>query len=331
MRRGILILGGLFVLFGLCACSAERRYNDGLCSVGGEELNEPLDYWIHDFKRSSQPPDLFVHDTQIVPPNPADGFMHEGRGNAVASRALLSGVCDLGALSRPMTDAEVDGFVRTYGAPPIAIPVAVEALAILVPEASPLEAISSEQIRKLYVEAPHILAEVFPELKNDPEWELRDLSVHGVNSASDRYRWFREAALGGAEVSDRVREESGPLALVDAVARSRHGFGYARPAEIANGARALPLLAADGRTRIALDEAALASGAYPLSRHYYLYLPPAGARQVRPEVFAFLRFILTPERQSGLGALGLYPLAESARKKSQAAVEAAANAAPAPR
>lgn len=314
MRRGLLILASLFLLMGLCACSAERRYNDGLCSVGGEELNEPLDYWMHDFKRSA---------------TGAEGFMHEGRGNAVAARALLSGVCDLGALSRPMTDAEVDGFVRTYGAPPVALPVAVEALAILVPEASPLEAIRRDQIRKLYVEAPHILAEVFPELKNNPEWELRDLSVHGVNSASDRYRWFREVALEGAEVSDRVREESGPLALADAVAKSRHGFGYARPAEIAPGARMLPLLAADGRTRMALDEPTFVSGNYPLSRYYYLYLPPAGARAVRPEVFAFLRDILSPERQAGLRSLGLYPLSESARQKSLSAVEAAAGAAPA--
>lgn len=307
----------LFVLLlGQCRPEATRHQN-GFCSVGGEELNDALDSWRAGFAEIGNASNS--GDSSV-----GDGPIHEGRGNGVAPGALLDGVCDMAAMSRPMTDAEVDRFVRRYGKAPRAIPAAVEALAIIVPEHSPLRSVSRQQLKQLYGEGPHLLSEVFPEVESDPEWGMRDLSLHGLNTASDRYRWFKDT-LELANLSDRVREESGPLALVDAIASSRHGFGYARATEMSAGVRALPLRldSESGREAIALDATTVQSGRYPLRRYYYLYLPPDGARPLDSRTRQFMEYVLSDAGQQRLAPLGLYPLSSQEQRQAQAALRSA--------
>ncbi|MBX7058846.1 MAG: substrate-binding domain-containing protein [Leptospirales bacterium] len=290
------------LLAGLPQCKeAARPYAGGFCSVGSEELNDAMDAWRDDFRR--------IQGAIDGPQNP----QHEGRGNGVAPGALLDGVCEMAAMSRPLSDSEIDSFVRREGSAPVSLPVAIEALAIIVPAKSPLHAVSRQQLQQLYGEGPHILSQVFPELSANAEWAERDLSLHGLNTASDRYRWFKEA-LQLQNISDRVREESGPLTLADAVARSRHGFGYARPAELGDGLRMLALTTDNGA--IMPDTASIQSGRYPLRRYFYIVLPPSAARAPSAATQQFLRYVLGAG-QERLAPLGLYALAGSELAQAQ--------------
>ncbi|MEQ9362815.1 MAG: substrate-binding domain-containing protein [Leptospirales bacterium] len=302
---------GLFFL--ICAALAgcggaadAARFNDGFCSVGTEELNTAFDHWYQRWQNRTGGPDASVPATQARPKP-----IHEGRGNATAPAALRKGVCDLAPMSRPMSDSETHAFVETYGAPPIAVPVALEALAIIAPAGSHVRELSRAQVRAIFHQTPHALEDLFPYIADTPH-QGRELDAFGVNSASDRYRWFRNHALEGAAVSDRVVEVSGPLALVDRVGESRHAFGYARPAELTD---AVKDLAVDG---VRANESTAASGAYPYVRYLYVYIPPRGDKRPNPEAIEFLRFILSPEQQSMLRPLGLYPLSERDRAKATA-------------
>ena len=277
-----------------CRKTDAMAHTKGFCSVGSEVFNYPMDSWI----------DLYKERLGGVPP------VHEGRGNGTAPGVLREGLCALAPMSRPMTDAEVHSLVEKYGSVPVAIPVAVDALAVAVPSKSPLAEATKEQVKRVFHELPESLADVFPG-KFDAGVSAK---TFGMNSASDRFRWFREAALQGKRFSDRTMETGGPLELVDLVGESVGGFGYARPAELTSRVRALSIRLADGEL-VPLTEETATSGEYPYARFLYVYLPPS---ETKPEGKAldFLRLILSPEGQARLRPLGLFPLAEGDREMS---------------
>lgn len=288
------------LLFPLLVCvliAAQCRKTDsmagtsGFCSVGSEEFNYPMDSWIDLYK---------TRHGGVLP-------VHEGRGNGTAPQALLDKLCVLAPMSRPMTDPEVHALVETYGTVPIAIPVAVDALAVIVPANSPLKEITSEQVLRIFHEMPGTLADVFPGTDGSPQ-------TFGINSATDRFRWFREIALQGKKFSDRITETGGPLELVDRVGASVGGFGYARLAELTAKVRPLAIRRPGGES-VALTRKTATRGVYPYVRFHYIYIPPPVAKP-DGKALEFLRLILSPEGQARLLPLGLFPLAEVDRKES---------------
>lgn len=300
----IVFAGGSF------ACRPDvARFNDGFCSVGTEELNTAFDHWYQRWQDRDRAAATAAKNEPTSRENPR--AIHEGRGNATAPAALRDGVCDLAPMSRPMSDSEIDAFVQRHGARPVAVPIAVEALAIIVPAHSKVRELNQEQVRIIFHETPHALEDMFPYIA-ETEHQGRELDAFGVNSASDRYRWFRNAVLDGAAVSDRVVEVPGPLELVDRVGASRHAFGYARPAELTKSVKALPV---DG---VLADEATAVSGQYAYTRFLYVYLPARSEKRPNPRSVEFMRFILSPEQQDMLRPLGLYPLSAGDRAKALA-------------
>lgn len=296
-RRPVRFPSLLMLLVTLTTCGpGVARFNDGFCSIGTAELNSALDHWYDRWQKRKGGPDASVPTTRDTPKP-----IHEGRGNATAPAALRQGICDLAPMSRPMNDGEIDAFVKIYGAPPIAVPIAVEALAIIVPSGSHVSELTGEQVHTIFQNTPHALEDLFPYIAETPH-QGRELDAFGINSASDRYRWFRLAALNGDAISDRVVEVPGALDLVDRVGRSRHAFGYARPAELTDAVKALNV---DG---VPANEATATSGEYPYTRYHYVYIPPALENRPNAEAIDFLRFVLSAEQQAMLRPLGLYPL-----------------------
>ena len=298
MVPGLFTYGGrvLLALALFCsalACDRARRIENGFCSIGSEELNTAMAHWSRQFAEGQEGAPL----------------VHEGRGSAIAPQALLNGTCDLGPMSRPMTDAEVQAFVERYGEQPVASPVALEALAIIVPASNSRASVSFEELRAIYLP----LSE-----EPGPEGELQQLPEYqpfGINTASDRYRWFRVAVLDGQKEGDHVLEVPGPLELVDRVGQNATAIGYARPAELTDSVRVLAL-SANNEGPIAPTAPNIRRLAYPLMRTLYIYMPP----QTRPESLdartaAFLQYVLSRAGQAVLEPLGLYPLADGDRAR----------------
>lgn len=267
MRR---ILTGVFICL-LLSCS--KPQGTTFCSVGSEELNAAMDAWGAVYKPS--------------PPQ------HEGRGSRVGAKALADGICEMAASSEILPDEDIDRIAARHKTKPEALPVAEEVLAVIASRDFPADQITLEQIVKIYSEGEQDASKL--------GWPAGSLKAHGINSASDRYFWFRRAALDGRTVSDRVLEAPGPLALVDRVARGPHALGYARPLETTQNVKILKVI---GNGAPLLPDA----NDYPLRRYYYIYVAKPSA-----ETKAFLRFILSPEGQKSLKPLGLAALEEHAR------------------
>lgn len=229
-------------------------------------------------------------------------MVHEGRGNGVGPLALLDGRCDLAPMSRKMTDAEVHAFVERHGGEPLAVPVAVDALAVVVADSSKIDAVTPDDVFRIF----HLGPEQVKATGVDRTEDGTHPRVYGVNSASERYRWFKEAALHGKKFSDLVLELPDPLRLVSTV-KTEGGIGYARLAEMTDGVRALPIDMGFGKI-VTISPQSARSGLYPFTRFLYLYLPPPGS-PVHPKTHAFIDYVLSDAGQDILESQGLYPLA----------------------
>ena len=286
VRRATLILIGLCsltLLTGTCHKKIDPR---PFCSVGASEFDALVDMW--NALRTDRTPEAHL-------------LHHEGRGNATAARVLGRGACALGAVTERMSGRDFSRLKETFGHEPGVFAVALEALVIIVPTASPLHRLSTEQVRILFETAPKRMDELEPSTRSDLA-----LQPVGVNSASDRYRWFKTMLLGGRNVASRVREVPGPLQLADVVAETPGGVGYARPAELGKGVR--PLDITSGGKVLSFSEEAAGAGTYPFSRYFYVYLPPPGSPAVTGEVLDFLTVALGERGQRALRPLGLYPV-----------------------
>lgn len=265
-----------FLLIFMIQCSQKK--NAEFCSVGGEELSPIVDSWSAIYQESGRK----------VP-------QHEARGNRTAAPALASRICNLAFVSDALPSEDLDLITRKLGRTPGAIPIAVEIIAFAVPKSFPVDSLSVEQIKSIFGSGEEDASALgLPPGK---------ISAFGINSASDRYFWLK-GALGIRAFSDRVKEMSGPLTLMDRVAVTSYGIGYGRPLE-ANGVKLLDI-SKDGRVL------GIKSTDYPFRRYYFAYVT-----EKTPDTKAFLEFVLSDRGQKALLPSGLYPLPDSALIKAR--------------
>lgn len=280
MRRIGLILSVCM----LAVCSRTPSSSQTFCSVGTEELNTAFDTW-----------------GKMAQENGLPRPVHEGRGNLLAPRALLESRCTMGAASMPMSDADMDALRKKFGQPPLAIPVALDAVAVIAHPSVETRALSVEHLAVIFHSTPPTWPEGFP-----GRGEMR---VFGLNSASDLYLFFKVKGLTGQRVSDRVVEMSGPLSLVDKVASTSGSVGYARPIHADARVKVLALRGS-ANASVEPDITSIQSGAYPLSRFLYIYIRSDRLDQTTR---AFLELVLSEKGQEILRHFGFYPLGEKDR------------------
>ncbi|MCB1306776.1 MAG: hypothetical protein KDK30_01290 [Leptospiraceae bacterium] len=295
-ETGLRVIGAALLLLSLLpGCQTQKRFNDGFCSVGSEEVNTIMAHWARTFAEQNR-----------LSAEP----VHEGRGNLVAPDALLREVCDLAPMSLPMPDSQIHAFIMKYKAPPVAVPIAIDAMAIIVHPDVPVAELTYADIQAIYSR---------PNATLDNGYQFQ--KVYGINTATTRIQWFRREFLNTRRESDHVVELSGPLALVDRIAATENSIGYARPEEtVGTDVRLVSLgrAARNGQPAIAPvaptpDEIRL--GRYPLKRYYYIYLPPIERElPINAQAIAFARYMLSDAAQAMLRPVGLYPVNPEARR-----------------
>jgi ABC-type phosphate transport system substrate-binding protein len=107
---------------GLPAYETTSGVSGQVKSVGSDTLNNEMLLWAKAFMGLN--PDVKIEV--------------EGKGSATAPPALLTGVSQLGPMSRPMSAEEADAFENKYGYKASRFRVAVDALAIYVNKDTPL-------------------------------------------------------------------------------------------------------------------------------------------------------------------------------------------------
>ncbi len=225
-----------------------------------------------------------------------------GGGSGTGIAALIGGTCDLAAASRAMTAKEREAAVA-HGASPQEVTVALDGLAVVVHPSNSVTRLTIPQLAALFTGT----------IRNWRELGGLNTTVvllsREVNSGTHVY--FKEHVLAAAKAGEP--KEFAPEALLlpssqaiaDEVAASPaaigyYGMGYLNPKNVA-----VAVAKTSDGPYITPSEAAVRSGAYPISRPLLLYSREAPQGLVK----AFLDFVMSPEGQTIVRDTDFVPVA----------------------
>jgi phosphate transport system substrate-binding protein len=272
------------------------KLEGALSSIGSDTMNNLMTFWHEGFKK---------HYPEVK-------IQVEGKGSTSAPPALIEGTAQLGPMSRPMKNEEIDKFEKKHGYKPTGLRTALDALAVFVNKDNPLESLSLQQVDAVFSKTrkrggpEDVLAWGQLGLKGD--WEKAPISLFGRNAASGTYGYFKEHALGKGDYKDTVKEQMGSATVVQGVAEDRFAIGYSGIGYVTPNVRALPLSEKTGGKAFAPNLENVISESYPLGRYLNLYVNRAPGKPMDPLVREFCRFIFSKEGQEVVVKDGFLPL-----------------------
>ncbi|WP_437612998.1 PstS family phosphate ABC transporter substrate-binding protein [Erwinia sp. V71] len=303
------------ILTALLLLSAAVQAKEGmlagnLTSVGSDTLGNLMTLWGENFNRQY----------------PGVNVQIQAAGSSTAPVALAAGAAQLGAMSRPMLAGERQLFASKYGYQPLAVPVAMDALVVVVNQDNPLNEISGQQLDAVFSVTRRCGATTTPQNWGDlqlasPEWQKRALQRFGRNSASGTWGFFKQQALCGGDFRQDVSEYPGSAAVVQAVAASLGGIGYASMGFHLSGVKTLAISARAGVPAVMPDSDSIRNGRYPWSRPLYIYVNKAPGKPLEPLTRVFLRQAISPQGQALVKQAGYLPLSDQQLRQAQALLE----------
>jgi phosphate transport system substrate-binding protein len=192
-----------------------------------------------------------------------------------------------------MKDDEKQKAAQNRGSEVVEQAVALDALAVFVHGASPVQSLTMAQLKDIFQ----------GKVTNWNQVGGPDATVvlYGRENSSGTYDYFREHVLNKEDFSPRVQTLQGTAAVINAVGRDRNGIGYGG---IAYAKDVRPVAISAGGPAVAPSEATVADGTYPLSRKLFFYYP----RNAPERVTKFVQWSLAPEAQALVTQVGYFPL-----------------------
>jgi len=267
-----------------------------LSSVGSDTLANLMTLWAEEFKR--QYPNVNI---QI-----------QAAGSSTAPPALTEGTSNIGPMSRKMKSKESAAFEKKHGYKAVAIPVAIDALAVYVHKDNPIKGMSIPQVdavfsvnRKCGYKSD--IAK-WGNLGLTSAWKNRDIQIFGRNSVSGTYGYFKKHALCKGDYKSNVNEQPGSASVVQSVGTSINGIGYSGIGYKTSSVRAVPLTKKPGGKLIAATTENALTGKYPLSRFLYVYVNKAPNKPLAPLEMEFIKLVLSRAGQKIVVKDGYIPL-----------------------
>ncbi len=285
--------------------SAVQGVSGNLNSIGSDTLNNLMTLWAEGFNKQY----------------PSVKIQIEGKGSTTAPPALIAGTAQLGPMSRPMKEEELDKFEKKFGYKPTAYRVAIDALAVYVNKDNPIQELTLEQVDAIFSSTRNggnSDIKTWGDLGLTGEWASRPISLYGRNSASGTYGYFKEIALFKGDYKSSVKEQPGSAAVVQGVTEDLGGIGYSGIGYRTSGVKAVALSKKQPQSALkrAMNkivyfepnyENAL-SGKYPLSRFLLIYVNQKPNEPLDPLVREFLRYAVSKEGQEVVVKDGYDPL-----------------------
>jgi phosphate transport system substrate-binding protein len=235
----------------------------------------------------------------------------EGKGSSTAPPALIEGTAQIGPMSRPMKQEEIDAFEKKFGYKPMELRASLDALAVFVNKDNPVKGLTLPEVDGIFSKTracggPNV--KTWGDVGLGGDWAGRPLSLYGRNSASGTYGFFKEHALCKGDYKDDVKEQPGSASVVQGVTGDHYGIGYSGIGYATSGVRAVPLAKKEGSPFEAADAAHVYDGSYPLWRFLYIYVNKAPGKVLDPLLREFLTFVFSKEGQEVVVKDGYLPV-----------------------
>ena len=175
-----------------------------------------------------------------------------------------------------MKDKEVEAFEKRYGYKPVAIPVAIDALAVFVHKDNPIKGMTIPEVDAIFSSTRKCKHDTdiskWGDLGMTGNWKNQDIQIYGRNSVSGTYGYFKKHALCKGDYKNSVNEQPGSASVVQSVSASINGIGYSGIGYKTSGVKTVPLAKKPGGAYIDATTDNAISGDYPLSRFLYIYV-----------------------------------------------------------
>ena len=273
-----------------------------LSSVGSDSLANLMTLWAEEFKKNY----------------PNVNIQIQAAGSSTAPPALTEGTANMGPMSRPMKDSEIQAFEEKYGYKPTAVPVAIDALAVFVHKDNPIKSLSIEQVDAIFSSTRLCGGDkdikTWGDVGLTGEWASKPLQLFGRNSVSGTYGYFKEEALCKGDFKSNVNEQPGSASVVQSISSTLNAIGYSGIGYKTSSVRAVPLSKKGGEAFEASEENALA-GKFPLARFFYVYVNKAPNQPLSPLDAEFIKLMLSKQGQEVVMKDGYIPLPSKVAEK----------------
>lgn len=190
-------------------------------------------------------------------------------GSSDAFKDLLHGDCDVGMSSRRISDAERRDLSPVCGnldIPEAQFALGLDALAVIVSNDNPVDRLTVEQLRGIYLGEIKDWSEVGGEKKL--------VQLHSRADRSGTYKFFCDSVLHGKAVHAAAKRHAENHFVAEAVSADPAGIGFLPMAMV--GVAKVLKIGHEGSTNFHKpNEEAVRAGKYPpaLCRYIYLYVP----------------------------------------------------------
>jgi phosphate transport system substrate-binding protein len=214
-------------------------------------------------------------------------------------------------MSRALTPSEVQRFTRKYGYPPTVLIVAVDAMAIYVEKNNPLAQLSLQDIDAIFsmtrfCGGPTEIRR-WQQLNIGKFGENRSIQMFGRNSASGTYDLFKNLALCDGDYDIRVNEMPSSSSVVQSIAASIGGIGYAALGHGNTDVKALAIGQSQGPFYTPSADN-IRADLYPFARYLYIVVNKPPGEPLPTLEKTFLRFILSDEGQQIVAQGNYFPV-----------------------
>ncbi|MBI4317684.1 MAG: PstS family phosphate ABC transporter substrate-binding protein [Chloroflexi bacterium] len=233
--------------------------------------------------------------------NKSVGIAVTGGGSGTGIAAMINGTTDIAQSSRQMKQEEIES-ARKNGVEPQEFKVALDGLAVVVNPANPVNELTMDQLRDIFMGTVTNWSEV-----GGREGRIVVLSRE---SNSGTHLYFKEHVLrrgnekGPEEFAPRALLMPSSQAIADEVATNRNAIGYYGLGYVGNRQKALAIAPKPGAKAVLPTVATVVSGDYPISRPLFWYTRGKPEGTVRELV----EFSLSDEGQQIVLDLDFVPL-----------------------
>ncbi len=267
-----------------------------ISSVGSDTLANLMTLWAEEFKRAY----------------PNVNIQIQAAGSSTAPPALTEGTANLGPMSRKMKNKEKEAFEKKHGYEPLAIPVAIDALAVYVHKDNPVKGLTIPQVDAIFSSTRKCGGD-----EDITRWGQtgvggslanQNIQIYGRNSVSGTYGYFKKKGLCKGDFRSTVNEQPGSASVVQSVSSSINGIGYSGVGYTTSGVKAVALAKKPGKPFVEASNENALNGSYPLSRFLYVYVNKHPNKPLAPLEREFIKMVLSKVGQEVVIKDGYIPL-----------------------
>ena len=294
---------------GLADYQRASGVSGNLSSVGSDTLANLMTLWAEEFKREY----------------PNVNIQIQAAGSSTAPPALTESTSTMGPMSRKMKSKEIAAFEKKFGYKPMAIPVAIDALAVYVHKDNPIKGMTIADVDAIFSSTRKCGAKQnvsrWGDLEMKGAWANRTIQIYGRNSVSGTYGYFKKKGLCKGDFKNNVNEQPGSASVVQSVSSSLNGIGYSGIGYKTSGVKAVPLAKKPGKPFVAATPENAVKKKYPLSRFLYVYVNKHPNKALAPLEREFIKLVLSKVGQEVVIKDGYIPLPAKVAAKALAAIQ----------